>query len=339
MKKNFTVFFIVMVTMVVLAACGSSEGTTGESNTEAAGEGESYTFKLTHITGPSHNWHQTAEKFSEELEALSNGRMTLEIFPSGQLGSEGDMIQQIETGTVDFGFITNAYLSTRVDTLNGWFMPFLFEDLEAANAAKGTPEAKQMLEDLSNDSMIALDFAFAGNRHILMTDGTISSPDELQGKRIRVIGSPAIQDFWVETGASPTPMPLPEVYTSLQTGVIDGIDIDLDALVSNALYEIAHDLTLTNHMAFPSVAIMSRQTRDSLSEEDIAIVDEALATAIEWGIQDQIQREIDNLEYLKEQGLNIIDFNNTNAFDSINAVVYEKYSENETIRSIIEAYK
>ena len=94
-------------------------------------------------------------------------------------------------------------------------------------------------------------FIFAGNRHLLMKNGHISSMEDLAGKEIRIIGSPLFQTFWERTGAGPTAMPLSEVYTSLQTGVIDGMDIDLDALVTEKYYETTKYLTLTNHATFP----------------------------------------------------------------------------------------
>ncbi|WP_138415979.1 TRAP transporter substrate-binding protein [Aquibacillus sediminis] len=352
MRKSLLFLISMLAFLMVLTACvesqqsagddgdQSSSGSEGTSNEEASGEGRTYEFNLSHVTPPSHNWQKTAEKFGEELETLSDGRMELEIFPNGQLGSEGDMIQQIETGTLSFGIITNAYLSNRIDSLNGWFMPFLFDDLEEANAAKETEMAQQFLDDVTNDSMLAIDFAFAGNRHILMTEGEVTSPEDIEGKKMRIIGSPAMQDFWVESGASPTPMPLPDVYTSLQNGVIDGIDIDLDALVSLKLHEIAQDLTLTNHMSFPSVVVMSKQVRAELPEEDLQIVDEALESAIEWGIQDQIQREQDNLAFLEENGMNITEFDNHDTFLDIIDSVYTNYGdENEAIQALIEEYQ
>ena len=159
-------------------------------------------------------------------------------------------------------------MSTREVSLNSWFMPFLFSDLEDANKMRESEETKKMLEELGSQGLLGLDIAFAGNRHILMKDGFIGSPEDLKGKKIRIIGSPAMQSFWEKTGSGPTAMPLPEVYTSLQTGVIDGMDIDLDALVTEKYYENAKYLTLTNQMTFPTVVVMSQARFDKLSEED-----------------------------------------------------------------------
>ena len=100
-----------------------------------------------------------------------------------------------------------------------------------------------------------------------------------------------MQAYWEGVGAGPTPMPLNEVYQSLQTGVIDGIDIDLDALVTEKYYEQAEYLTLTNQTTFPSVVVMSQVIYDTLSAEDQQIVKDALATAAEWGIQKRLHEK------------------------------------------------
>lgn len=97
-----------------------------------------------------------------------------------------------------------------------------------------------------------------------MKDSFVNSPTDLKGKKVRIIGSPSIQAYWEGVGAGPTPMPLNEVYQSLQTGVIDGIDIDFNALVTKKYYEQAEYLTLTNQTTFPSV-VMSKVIYNTLS--------------------------------------------------------------------------
>src|SRR5699024_7944283 len=164
-RLTFSAFLALFV--AVLAACGGGEESAGESNGSGDGDGESITFRVSHVVQESHVWHQTAEKFDEELQALSDGRMNLDIYSASQLGTEQDMVQQLETGSLDFGFLTNAYMSTREESLNAWFMPFLFSNLEEAIALRESEEAKQMLETLESQGLVGLDFAFAGNRHIL----------------------------------------------------------------------------------------------------------------------------------------------------------------------------
>lgn len=344
--KGLGIFLLVLL----LVACvpqndqapiesGSGENQGNQTSEGSGGSEATYTFKLSHVTAPTHGWHKTAEKFNEELQARSDGRMRVDIFPNSQLGTEADMLQQMETGTLDFGLITNAYMSTRAEEFNAWFMPFLFKDLAEASEARNSEPAQQMLKNLESQGLIGLGFSFAGNRHVLMKTGAVTKPEDLKGKKLRIIGSPAMSDFWEALGVAPTAMPLQEVYTALQTGVIDGIDIDLDALVTQKFYEVAKDLTLTNHMAFPSVAVMSKVTYDKLSPEDQQIVVEAMQAAIEWGVQDAIKREEENLQFVIDQGLNITEMTDPSAFEAVKEQIYSKYSSNEIIKAFIEAHQ
>lgn len=311
---------------VVLAGCGTGERTSSE-NGGSQSNSDSITFKVAHVVQEDHVWNQTAVKFGEELEQLSEGRMTLEIYPASQLGQEKDMVQQLETGTLDFGFLTNAYMSTRQESLNAWFMPFTFGSLQDAVKMRESGPAKEMLAELDSQGLVGMDFMFSGNRHLLMKTGLISAPQDLKGKKIRIIGSPAFQSFWEKTGAGPTAMPLSEVYTSLQTGVIDGVDIDLDALVTEKYYENAENLTLTNHATFPSVIVMGKPSYEKLSADDQELVKKALKAAVDWGVEDALKREKENLETLKEAGVKVEELKDPSSFETISQEVKKSFGQ------------
>lgn len=336
--KHYLLAALMLMLSVVLAACVSNDDSTTSSSADGGEvEGEERVFKIAHVVQESHIWHETAMKFGEELSALTDGRLTVEIFPASQLGAEADMVQQMETGAIDIGFMTNGYMSTREISLNAWFMPYLFSNLEEANEMRQSDEAKKMLDALGSQGLVGLDFAFAGNRHVLMKDSFAESPADLKGKKIRIIGSPAMQAYWEGVGAGPTPMPLNEVYQSLQTGVIDGIDIDLDALVTEKYYENAEYLTLTNQTTFPTVIVMSQVVYDSLPAEDQEIVREALNKAVEWGIQQAIERETTNLEKLKAEGVQVLEEVDVTQFEEITNKVREDFSaQSDIIKSFIE---
>jgi len=323
-----------LASAVFLAACGGDESGSGD-------EEGAKTFKIAHVTQETHIWHETAEKFGEELERLSDGKMKVEIYPASQLGQEKDMVQQLETGSLDFGFLTNAYMSTREVSLNAWFMPFVFPTIADANEMRDAESTKKILDTLDSQGLLAFDFVFAGNRHVLLNDGFVQSPADLKGKKLRIVGSPAMQEFWEQAGAGPTAMPLSEVYTSLQTGVIDGIDIDLDALVTEKYYENAENLTLTNQMAFPAILTMSQVSFDALSTEEQEIVTEAIDIAADWGNEEAIKREETNLQALKDAGVKVEELKDSSTFDEVSNAVIEKYSaESELIKEfLVEAQK
>ncbi|PWV70004.1 TRAP transporter substrate-binding protein [Halomonas sp. A11-A] len=256
--------------------------------------------RLGMITPPQHIWTQTAEQFAEAVDERSGGELTVALFPAGQLGDESAMFSQLETGLLDMGIMTAALTSQREPAIVGWFTPFLFDSVEAAARATETEAARQMLDNLENKGLHAFGYTFAGMRHILMRDTRVEEMEDVARQNVRVIPFAAMNTWWRAMDARPTPISLPDVYQALQNRMLDGVDIDLDALAGSGFYEVAEHLTLTSHMAFPAVSVMSQATRASLSDEQRQIIDEAMAEALAWGIEAQIEAEQRNLATLQE---------------------------------------
>ena len=251
------------------------------------------------ITPPSHVWTRVAERMAEKLPEASDGALSLAVFPAGQLGSEQEMFQQMSGGLLDAGLMTAAITSLRAPSLQGWFTPYLFGDVSDAIAAADTEAAQEMLAELDRAGLVGIGYTFAGMRHILMKEAPATSPEDLQRKKIRIVPFPAMKTWWETVGAVPTPVNLTEVYQSLQSGLLDGIDIDLDALVGLKFDEVAHGLTITNHMSFPAVLTVSKVTWMTLSEDERAAFTEVAAEALAWGSQEQVAAERDNLAVLE----------------------------------------
>ncbi|WP_017726725.1 TRAP transporter substrate-binding protein [Halalkalibacterium ligniniphilum] len=336
MNRKQIILMVLTMVIALLTACGSN----AEESSAIENQNEPIVFKLTHIESQNSDWQKTAEKFNEELSNLSNGRMTVETFPAGQLGPEADMVEQIIAGNTDFGIITNAYMGTRdAEALNAWFMPFLFSKIEDASKMRESDSAKQMLEELEKQGIKGMDYLFAGNHHVLMKNGgMISGPDDVTGKKIRVIGNPVVQDFWMRAGASPISLPLTEVYMALETGIVDGIHMSIDGTATSQFYEVADDLSLLSQISFPAIVMMSKVTYDSLSSEDQKIVEEAMKIAVDWGIEKVISSEEEYLNELEEKNVNIHTVDDLDSgFQEIRDAMYEEYSEtNPLIKKFIE---
>ncbi|AWE06162.1 C4-dicarboxylate ABC transporter substrate-binding protein [Lysinibacillus sp. 2017] len=350
--KKWLLMLALSMLAVVLVACGdddtsdsssSSSGVESDSGTsagsgETASEGETYKFKLGHEAAESHIKFEVAEKFSEELEKNSDGRMTVDIYPANQLGKEADMAQQVESGTLDFAILSNGTVSSLSESINGWFMPFLFNDLQSAADAASTEPAQQMLKDLEVKNMHGYGVFFAGQRHILSSK-PIGTVEDLKGLKIRIPGSPVFESYYKAIGAGPASMPLPEVYTSLSTGVIDAVDTDFNAAVSQKFYESANILTLSGHIVFPEVVLGAKKTIDSMSEEDRQIVADTWASVIEWGVKESIASNDELLKELKSLGVKVNELSNVDEFKQLSAPVYDQYSSNPTIKAFIDANK
>jgi tripartite ATP-independent transporter DctP family solute receptor len=304
--KRSVACLMVMMLLLVTAACGGETSSTEPASTEGGdGAAKTYSFKLAHITPTNHMWHLAAEKFGEELDKLSDGRMKVEIYPNSQLGSEADMVQQIQSGSIDFGFITAAYMSSRSPSFAAWFAPYAFDSLEEAHEARKSEVAQKILATLDQQGLAGLDYLFAGQRVMLFKDKEVKAPEDMKGLKLRVTPSPPMQEFYRSTGASPEGLPLPEVYAAVQTGVIDGMDMDLDAAITNKYYEVVKHGAVTNHMVWPAIALANKGTFEGLSEEDQQIVRDALTAAADYSVTTRSAQEEEFKKTLSDNGMNI----------------------------------
>ncbi len=299
----------------------------------ASAQVEAKELRLGLITPPQHILNQTAQRLADTVAERSDGELTITIFPSGQLGDESAMFTQMETGLLDIGLMTAAATSQREPAFVGWFTPFLFSSVEEAAKATETDAAQQMLQNLESKGLHAFGYTFAGMRHILMRESAVNSTEDVSGKNIRIIPFAAMNTWWRAVEARPTPTSLPDVYQGLQNGMLDGVDIDLDALVGSGFYEVAEHLTLTSHMAFPEVAIMGQASRASLSDAERQLIDTAMAEALAWGTETEIAAEASNRTLLEDR-INVYTLESAeDTFSTANQAFAERFGDHPLIQA------
>ncbi len=224
------------------------------------------------VVPPSQQWTLSASKFGEELKEATNGRLTVAVFPSSQLGSEAQMIQQIQTGALDMGWLTTAELSNRVPELAALHAPFLVKDIAQARTVLESPAANRILAKFpAAIGAVGLGYGMTGLRQILTRDVSSSLAD-VKGKKIRVIPSPPARDFYEMLGATPTPIPFAAVYDAFANGQVDGIDMDFEATFYNKYNTLAKTMLVTNHVMAPMAATFSVKVWRELSEADQALI-------------------------------------------------------------------
>ncbi|WP_037986431.1 TRAP transporter substrate-binding protein [Thalassobacillus devorans] len=335
-KRLYLLVFALM--LFALGACSNSSGTDAAQDANAQ-DGETYKFKLAHITPPSHMWHKGAEKFKEELDKRSDGRMQLEIYPSSQLGTEADMVEQIVGGSIDFGLITAAYMSSREEAFAAWFTPYAFENLKEANDARDSDVAKKILDTLDQQGLVGLDYLFAGQRVMLFKDKEVKNTADMEGMKLRVTPSPPMQDFYTSTGAGTVGLPLPEVYSAVQTGVIDGMDMDLDAAITNKYYEVVDHGAVTNHMVWPAIAMVNKSTFEGMSKADQQIIRESIKAAAEYTAMTRAEKEEEFKEELKSNGMNIYELDSS-VFEEQIQMFDKKYGKKDPlIQEFIDTFR
>lgn len=288
--------------------------------------------RLGHVTPPTHIWHQVAEKFHENLQKESGGKHSINIFPLSQLGGDDQMVAMLQSGGIQLGIITVGVLANRVDSMNAWFLPYIFKDVEDAAAATKLPAAQKFLKDLEQQRLVGLGYTMAGMRHVLSTK-PINRLEDFANKKIRSFPNKVYNDWWQQLGAAPTALAIGDVSSALTTNLLDAVDVDLDILVGLKMYQQAPNLILTNHMAFPAVAVASKRWWDRLSDDYKAMVIKAFKDAEEWGFQKQAEAEITNLELLRKAGVNIQQFDPATVQPVVDKIISDYTSQNSDINT------
>ena len=332
LKKNLFGLFLLSL-VLILAACGGSEdagsgndSTNGDAPSEEA-SGDPIVLKMANITQGHSELSLTLQRMGEKLEERTDGRITAELFPGGQLGNEADMMQQLNTGSIDMAVITNAQLSSSSPAFGAWLMPFVVDTHEQAYELWTSEESMALFDTLTSENVKGLGYATSGFRYFLSTR-PIESISDLGGYKLRTTPSPTITDFWNAVNASPTAMPLTEVYTALQTNVIDGVDIDTESLVNENLTEIATYMTPSNHMYWGAGVLINNDLWESLSAEDQALIQEAVDEATLENNQQTIENEKVLLETGEaEFGITIVDLADPSEFDEVVTQIRESWTE------------
>ncbi|MBM4764697.1 TRAP transporter substrate-binding protein [Bacillus sp. B15-48] len=273
MKKYTILIGILLISvLMVLSACGGSDSTA--SNNAESSE-EQIKISIGHLAPPSHSVGMAADAIKKELEEKSEGRISVTVYPQGELGNEDDMFVQLNDGALDLLLVGTSSLSSRSEAFGAWLMPFLANSHEKAYELAISEEAMSLYDTLVNDNVKGLGYITSGYRWFLTTK-PVETLKDLENMTLRTTPSPTILDFFNSVGVSPTPVPLPDVYSALQTGVIDGIDIDSESIRTINLHEIAKHLTPTGHMNWVMGVVMNNDKWSSLSEEDKKLMQEVV---------------------------------------------------------------
>jgi len=263
-------------------------------------------FRVGLITPPVHVWNKEVDAMGVTLGEMTDGRMGVTQFPSGQLGNEATMLQQLQTGALDMAWLTTAGLTLRVPDMSALHAPFLIDNIEDAAKILRSDEAREILNALpAATGTVGLCYAMTGMRQVMAKD-PITSIEDLDGLRFRITPAPPIQTFFEMFGAAPAPMPLTQVYDSLANGQIDAIDMDFESILNFGYHDHAKHMLETNHQMFAMVALISGRVWAGLSDEDKVIIQEAAQKHCDQTIDQFVSGEAGKLERLQAiEGLTI----------------------------------
>lgn len=229
------------------------------------------TLRIGMVTPPSHQWTLSAQKLAETLADETDGRLTLSVFPSGQLGNEAQMLQQLQAGALDFAFLTVGELANRNADFGILVAPYLVPDAESAARLLEGDTAAALQDRLGGLGLKGLGLGMAGMR-IVLVSRPVAEGETLAGRKIRTVPLAQELDFWTRAGTAPTPLPLPELFDAYTNGQIDGMQIDLEGTWNNRFHDHSAQVLDTRHMIFPMFAVASARKWQTYSEDDRALI-------------------------------------------------------------------
>ncbi len=217
---------------------------------------------------------QAAYKFAELVEQKTNGKIHIDVYHGGQLGDEKAVIEQLQFGAIDFTRVSLSPLAEFEKSLNILQLPYLYKDAAQMWRVLDGPIGDQFLNSMEKNNLIGLSWFDAGARNFYDSKRPITKLSDMKGLKIRVQESQLMMGMVSALGANPTPMAYGEVYSGLQTGVIDGAENNWPSYDSVSHYEVAKYFVLDEHTRVPEMQMVSKITWDKFSDEEKAIIRE-----------------------------------------------------------------
>ena len=224
---------------------------------------------------------EAIQRMGKKLEAATSGRISIQMFPSMQLGGEKEMIEQAQIGALQIARISVGAMGPVVDDLNVFNLPFVFRDEAHMRQVIDGPIGQELLERMSNgpgSRLIALGWMDAGTRNVYAKKA-VSGPADLKGMKIRMMGNPMFVETMNAMGGNGVAMGFNELYSALQTGVVDGAENNPPTLLAQNHYTVSKVMSMTGHLIIPEIFVFSKRTWETLSKEDQALLKKLSAEA------------------------------------------------------------
>jgi len=264
----------------------------------------------------------------KKLDAATNGRITVQIYPSMQLGGEKEAIEQAQVGALALARVSVGALGPVVDDLNVFNLPYLFRNTAHMQKVIDGPIGQELLDKVTNNpkaGLVGLCWMDAGARSLYDTKKPIHDLADLKGMKFRVMGNPMFVDMMNALGGNGVAMGYDQVFNALQTGVVDGAENNPPSFVFDNHYTVAKYYTLDEHLIVPEILVMSRKVWDTLSPADQALVkkfsrEAQLEERVLWN-----KYEKDAMDKAKAAGITVIEVADKKPFQAAVKPVWDKY--------------
>lgn len=349
-KRLFATLLMVVMVLSMAAGCSkkdngaTNEGTKTENNESKAENNDSNTakdetrteklsLKLGHGAQLTHPLETVSQEFAKTVSEKTNGMIDISVFGNTQLGQERDMIEGLQLGTIDIAIVASGPVSSFVPEIGIVDLPYLFTSSEHAYKVLDGEIGQKLLDKLNGTGFVGLGFMENGWRNLTATT-KVESPEQLKGLKIRLMENPVHMAAFEAMGASPVAMAWGEVYTSLQSKIINGQENPIPIIYTNNLWEVQDYVMITEHFYTPYMVLMSQKTYDKLSASEKEIIMDAVKVMIDDQRAMMKQQSEEQISLLEENGMEVITVDKKPFIEATKSV-YDKFAD-KFDQSIIE---
>lgn len=286
------------------------------------------TLKLAHSLDVTHPVHKGMVRMAELIDQKSDGKLEVQIYPSQQLGSERELLELLQIGSLDVTKVSGAVLENFVPQTRVFSLPYLFRDKQHYFNVLDGEIGQELLLAGEEYWLRGLTYYDAGQRSFYTQEQPIRTPEDLEGLKIRVQESPMAVNMVRTLGGSPTPISWGELYTALQQGIVDGAENNPPSYQSSRHYEVSNYFSLDEHTAIPDVLLISTETWDDLTEQQQQWIQTAADSSKIYQREIWAEAEEEALETVQEAGVEVIR-PDKEPFQEKAQTIYEEFKESE----------
>jgi TRAP-type C4-dicarboxylate transport system substrate-binding protein len=260
---------------------------------------QSKDLRLGILTPNGHPWNVAAVKVGERLKAETNGRLNLTVFHSGQLGNEAAMLQQMQSGALDMGWIMAAELGSRVPAIGAITAPYIVDSTAKIAKLVRDPVAMKLFEVLPRETgCVGMAWGITGMRAVFSAK-EIDGVAGIKGMKLRINPTPVYRDFYSSLGAAPTPIPTPQVFDAMANGQVDGLEADLEFSWNQRFDKVAKVILQMNAVFMPMAAVVSGRVWQSLPAADRELITKTVKSTLDAQIDELAGNEPKLVENFK----------------------------------------
>ena len=307
MTKSLS-FFIAGILIGALFACGGFAyflKLQKSGGADTAGNTSKRVLKLGHTLQVTHPVHKSLEYMKSYLEKISGGKMSIDIYPCGVLGSEVQCIEQVQNGSLAMTKTSAAAVENFIPEMAVFGLPYIFRNSEHFWKVLDGPVGKNLLNLGEKKFLHGLCYFDAGSRNFYTKSKPVITPDDLKGLKIRVQKSQTAMEMVELMGGSPTPISWGELYSALAQGTVDGAENNPPSFTNNKHYEVCKHFSLDAHTRVPDMLFIGTKTWNKLSPQERKWVGEASEAASKFERNLWKEKSAEALEIAKKEGVTV----------------------------------